>query len=120
VGADGRGICFSFCLSIAESVKLDGGKVIDDWTKETDRRWTHNSGRGTVQLLGGAPDTWVAWWAFLEDPVHPQKLGMFWDKLNPSLGLQMALGCVERAKATEEYNRDLKVLEAVAGEVPKL
>lgn len=72
---------------------------IFDWEKKGPCQWKYLRGPGEVRpstmIVGGATAVYQG-----------EPCGVFWDKLRPELGEQMALGCVERmalaVKATED------------------
>lgn len=69
--------------------------MIGDWEKTGECAWKFLRGPGEVRpstvIPGGATAVY-----------NGEPVGVFWDKLQPHLGEQMALGCVERKHNAED------------------
>jgi hypothetical protein len=72
---------------------------ISDWEKTGSCQWKFLRGPGEVR-----PSTIVPGGATAVYKGEP--CGVFWDKLQPALGEQMALGCVERRYHAEKATED--------------
>lgn len=71
--------------------------MIGDWETKDSEHWKYLRGPGEVRPSTVVPGGYTA--VYKGEPV-----GVFWDKLQPRLGSQMALGCVERKHQAEAYS----------------
>ena len=81
--------------------------MISDWKKTGDMAWKFLKGPGEVRPSTVVPGGATA--VYNGDPC-----GVFWDKLQPHLGEQMALGCVERRHQAQQAS-DQGLDQAVTG-----
>jgi len=71
--------------------------MIQDWKQDGKDRWYFLKGPGRV-ATDAVTDNQVRWMAVWDG----ETIGLFWDKLQPPLALQMAMGCVERRWQAEQ------------------